>query len=387
MISRIVIPLLLIIILPDAYIYMRYLRGKVAYWLRLMWWIPCLLLLAYTVFMALQRNFAPYDMDTLNIYLFLFGLIAVPKFLFALCSLVGLGVCRLLNCRRTYATASGLLFAAAAVYILLYGSTIGFRKIEVRHVDYYSEDLPPEFDGYRIAQFSDAHVGTYGYDRTDQMRAAVDTINAQQADVIVFTGDLQNMRPREIYPYVDMLGSLKAADGVFSVLGNHDYADYVDLPEEAKAANCRMTVFLQHRMGWRLLQNEHAVIRRGADSIVIAGMENDGNGKHFPQKGDVRKTMRGVGRGAFTVMLEHDPTAWRRKILPQTEAQLTLSGHTHGMQFELFGWSPVSFVYREWGGVYYEGSRAINVSTGLGGFIPFRFGVPGEVVVITLHRK
>ncbi len=387
MISRIFIPLLLIIMLPDAYIYMRYLRDRAAYWLRLVWWIPGAALIAYTVFMTLQRHFAPTDLTTLNVYLFLFGLIAVPKLLFVLCSLAGFGLSRLFRCRRIYGTATGLLIAAGAVYILLYGSTIGFSRIDVRHVDYYSEDLPPKFDGYRITHFSDAHVGTYGNGGAGRLRAAVETINAQKSDVIVFTGDIQNMRPQEIRPYVGILGSLKAADGVFSVLGNHDYADYVALPEDAKAANCRMTVDLQHKMGWRLLQNENVVIRRGADSIVIAGMENDGDGKHFPQKGDVKKTMKGVEDGAFTVMLEHDPTSWRRKILPQSTVQLTLSGHTHGMQFELFGWSPASLVYREWGGLYHEGSRAINVSTGLGGFIPFRFGVSGEVVVITLHRK
>lgn len=116
-------------------------------------------------------------------------------------------------------------------------------------------------------------------------------------------------------------------------------------------------------------------------------MENDGNGKHFPQKGDIKKTLNGVSDHDFIIMLEHDPTSWRRKILPQSSAQLTLSGHTHATQFKLFGWSLASMIYTEWGGMYYDNERAINVSTGLGAFLPFRFGVPGEVVVITLKAS
>lgn len=387
MISRIILPLLLIIILPDVYIFMRHVQAKAPVWLRLAWWIPCLVLIACTVFMTVQRDFAPCDMTAMNVYLFMLGLIAVPKLLFALCSIIGLGICGVLRCRRNYGVVAGLLTAAAAVFILVYGSTAGFDALTVRHVEYCSKDMPAGFDGYRIVHFSDAHVGTYGCGRSRQLCAAVDTINALNPDVIVFTGDLQNMRPQEILPHVATLGSLKARDGVFSVLGNHDYAEYVDLQEDAKAENCRLTERLQRKMGWRLLKNDRSVIRRGQDSIVIAGMENDGDGRHFPQRGDIGKTMQGISGDAFTVMLEHDPTAWRRKILPQSEARLTLSGHTHGMQFSLFGWSPVSLVYSEWGGMYYDGDRAINVSTGLGGFIPFRFGVPGEVVVITLRRK
>lgn len=144
---------------------------------------------------------------------------------------------------------------------------------------------------------------------------------------------------------------------------------------------------LEKMMGWQLLVNEHKVIRRDADSIVIAGLDNDGDGKKFPQRGDVAKALYGVSDSAFVIMAEHDPTCWRRKILPQSKAQLTLSGHTHAMQFMIGSWSPASFIYKEWGGVYFDGSRALSVSTGIGGFIPFRFGVPGEIVVIELKMK
>lgn len=375
------------IVLPDIYVWMHCLRHRITGWKGLTWFLPGLFMIVYTIFMAVQRDFAPSDNAVLNVYLFMLGLIVVPKLLFAVCSVVGWGVRCILHTRRNYGNAVGVVLVLSVWYILFYGTFVGFGKLNIRHVVYTSRDLPAVFDGYRIVQFSDAHVGTYGRNRAHLLAAAVDSINQEYPDMVVFTGDLQNMHPGEVVPHERMLARLHARDGVYSVLGNHDYALYMNVDEATKAANCRAMSESQQRMGWTLLKNEHRVIRRGADSIVVAGMENDGNGRHFPQKGDAAKTLRGVVDGSFVVMLEHDPTSWRRKILPQTGAQLTLSGHTHAMQFELFGWSPASLIYREWGGMFYYGSRAINVSTGLGGFIPFRFGVPGEIVVITLKKE
>lgn len=374
------------ILLPDAYIYMRHIRAKARLSLRLLWWLPSLLLAIFTVGIGCSRDFAPKDNTILNSYLFLFGLFVVPKLVFAIFSLVGHGVKIVFHTRRNYGAFAGGTLAVCCLYVLFYGIFIGFGKLDVRHEDYYSETLPALFDGYRIVHFSDAHVGTYGRSYAKMLSRAVDSMNAQHPDLIVFTGDLQNMRPDEIRPHVSVLGRLKASDGVFSVLGNHDYADYISASADVKAANERETVLLQGCMGWTLLRNENRVIRRGADSIVISGMENDGDGRLYSRRGNICKTLAGVSDSAFVVMLEHDPTSWRNRILPYSNAALTLCGHTHAMQFELFGWSPVAFKYSEWGGMYHEGSRAVNVSTGLGGFIPFRFGVPGEIVVITLHR-
>lgn len=375
------------IVLSDFYVHRCYLRRKVTPLWAALWWIPGVVMAVYTLFLGLQRDFAPSDNTVLNVYLFLLGLIVVPKFVFVLCSVAGRLVRRLCHGRRNWGNAVGAVLVLLMWYVLVYGSFVGFNKIEVWRIVYSSPDLPGAFNGYRIVQFSDAHVGTYGTSRAGLLRRAVDSINAQRADMIVFTGDLQNMRPGEITPHEGVLSSLKAPDGVFSILGNHDYAEYLKANEAVKAENCRRMVETQRRMGWTLLLNDHRTVRRGGDSIVIAGMENDGDGKRFPWKGDVKKTLNGVSDSAFVIMLEHDPSAWRRKILPQCEAQLTLSGHTHAMQFELFGWSPASLIYREWGGLFREGDRAINVSTGLGGFIPFRFGVPGEIVVIELKRQ
>lgn len=390
MIARILLPILLMIVLADVYVDQHFLRRlhTRANLKRCLWWLPSVLIIICTLVLALQPDFAPRDSGLLNTYLFLLGLIVVPKFVFALCSATGYLVRRFItHSPRNYGNLVGAVLVVILWYILIYGSTVGFSKLTVRHVDYYSKDLPAAFDGYRITQFSDAHIGTYSGRRSHILEKAIDTINAQQADAVVFVGDLQNIDPEEITPHINILSRITATDGVFSILGNHDYAMYIKADALTKARNCKATVEKELSMGWRLLRNEHATIRRGGDSIVIGGMENYGVSKRMPRRGDVKKTLSGVTDSAFVVMLQHDPTCWRAKILPESHAQLTLSGHTHAMQFELFGWSPAALAYSEWGGLYTEGERAINVSTGLGGFLPFRFGVPGEVVVITLHRK
>ena len=315
-------------------------------------------------------------------YSFLFfvvmGFIVVPFLSYFLCS-------KLLN--RRYGRRVGLGLACVIIGLVIYGMTFGFSQLQVRQIEFASKDLPEAFDGYRIVQFSDAHVDTFEGWLDEMLPRIVDSINAQKADMIVFTGDLQNLRPDELAPKVPQLRQLHAPDGVYSILGNHDYATYLDCDEATKKQNDLKTQQLERQMGWTLLMNEHRIIRRGSDSIVIAGMENWGVQKRMPRNGDVGKTMKGVSPKSFTVMLQHDPNAWRAKILPECNAQLTLSGHTHGGQFSLFGWTPANFTYSECFGTYYEGDRAICVSSGLGGIIPFRLGQPGEIVVITLKKK
>ena len=268
----------------------------------------------------------------------------------------------------------------------LYGAYFGFAKLEVRRVELAFADLPPAFDGYRIVLWSDAHVGSYTGAREGILRRAVDSIKAQQADMVIFAGDLQNKVPEEIEPWRDLLSSITAKDGVYSVLGNHDYPYYVDKPDYEKYEQLGKTVGLEREMGWTLLPNAHRMVYRGGDSIVVAGMENDSR-KRFGQKGDIGRTLWGVIRDCFVVMIEHDPSTWRRKILPRSHSQLTLSGHTHGGQFRLFGWTPASWMCSENDGLYEYDGRKLFVTHGLGGVIPMRWGVPGEIVVITLSQK
>lgn len=299
-------------------------------------------------------------------------------------SIVVFLVCR--RSHRRWFRLMGLALVLACWCVSIDGLYWGISQVNVRQVEFASKDLPAAFDGYRIVQFSDVHIGTFTGWRRPILDRVIDSINAQHADLIVFTGDLQNKVPEEIEPHVPALKRLKAKDGICSVLGNHDYADYTNLDDVEKSINVGKTCDAEYELGWYLLTNGYHRIRRGQDNIVISGMENDGEGR-FPQLGNIASALIGLNRQSFVVMLEHDPTSWRRKILPHSHCQLTLSGHTHGGQFSLLGLTPAMFSYRESGGMYYIGERAMNVSTGVGGIIPFRFGVPPEIVVITLRKK
>ena len=311
-------------------------------------------------------------------FFFLMGLVVVP--------LVVALICRWLLPRKYYLKVISVL--TLLIWGLVgYGYFVGFEQLEIREIEYACSDLPEAFDGYRIVHFSDAHIGTYTGSRQWLLQRAVDTINALRPDVVLFTGDLQNVYPDELDVQVPILSQLKAHDGVMSVLGNHDYAVYQDCDESQKQRNNKHTIQSERKMGWTLLLNENRIIRRDSDSIVVAGMENWGKMKRMPRRGDVKKSLTGISDSAFVVMMQHDPTCWREKILPECKAQLTLSGHTHGGQVSLLGLSPASLSYDEWGGVYEQDGRTLIVSTGLGALIPFRLGMPGEIVVITLRKK
>ncbi|MBR1932436.1 MAG: metallophosphoesterase [Prevotella sp.] len=383
MIARIIIVIVSIILLSSIYFDYSFLRPSRYRWvLRLLWLLPAAAIYA-TADQARQRDYFPDDIEQLYRYLDLLFLLIIPFVLFCLCSFVG-RLCK----RRKAGNAVGIALALMGAAGYVYGKEVGFHKVEVNHVEIAFSDLPPAFDGYRIVQFSDLHVGTYTGSREAILQRAVDSINAQQADLIVFTGDLQNKQPGELEPHTRLLSTLKARDGIYSVLGNHDYSMYIDTDDDPTLAytNLERLCELQEKMGWHVLMNYHRYIHRGQDSIVIAGMENDGEGR-FPQKGEIQRTLWSVSRDQFIVMLEHDPTAWRRKILPQCHAQLTLSGHTHGGQLSLLGFSPAAFRYKEYDGLYQMGPRALYVSRGVGGVLPFRLGATGEIVVITLRKK
>ena len=392
MIARAPYLFLLLIIVPDIYFDLHYWRHKFTLAKRLLYWGPTIALVALTLKLTYEPEFIPENPNLLFSYLLLLGLIAAPKWAYMLCSVIGLGICKLTRLfkrkhrkPKNYGNLVGIAAVVLIWYVVLYGAFVGFKKIEINHQTYTSADIPKAFDGYRILLFSDAHVGTMNGNRQWMLQRAVNMINDQQADVIVFTGDLQNIKPKDLIPHKELLSSLKAKDGVYSVLGNHDYDKYMHPMDERKVEQCKETIKMEKAFGWNLLLNEHRTIRRGDQAITIAGMENDGDGKRFPQRGDIKKTLNGVQ--GFVVMLEHDPSGWRRKIVPNGKAQLTLSGHTHAMQFMIGSWSPMDLLGKEWNGWYKEGNQSLFVTSGLGALIPFRFGATAEIVVIELRTS
>lgn len=283
----------------------------------------------------------------------------------------------------------GAVLALLNIVMVAMAFIIGNKRIDVTEFTYGSKDLPEAFDGFRVVHISDLHLGIYGHDTT-RVAELIDKVLAQKGDMIVFTGDLVNFESKEALPFVDQLSRLKAPYGVYAILGNHDYGVYRNFAtKEEQVADIAKLVAMEQRCGWQVLRNEHAIVSKDGDSIVVVGVENDGN-PPFPKLADIPKALKGIpdsahGGSPFEIMLTHDPSHWRRNVLGESSAQLTLAGHTHGMQFRLGKWSPAALVYREWGGQYYEGDRSLVVSVGLGlGAVPFRFGAWSEVCVITL---
>ena len=254
MIARSLIWFLLLDILPFVYFYLRFFK-KSAGWKKILLWIPCVLMVIYTIYLAMEPNFIP-DNDRIYLlycYLLLLGLVIVPMWTFILSSLIGRGcsalvrkycVSRQSKPRKNYGNFIGVLTIPIIWFIVLWGAFPGFNKFEVNHTEYVSSELPEAFDGYRIVIFSDAHVGSYQKRNTNVLEEAIDSINAQKPDMIVFTGDLLNIQPSDLYPHIKTLSQLKAKDGVFSILGNHDYAEYLGCDEAIKAANCKEIVSL-----------------------------------------------------------------------------------------------------------------------------------------------
>lgn len=386
---RIIFSLLLFLLIPDVYIYFIHLV-KVCKnrFIRFSYWIPTLLLfVGYGYLIGLSGNNVLADhtqsIGRMAVATLLF---AAPKTLFMISSLAGVVVHFFISrCPRTPFTVIGAVLATASFGNILYGSLVGITRFEVKQVDYRSDRLPKGFDGYRIVQISDLHLGSWK-DTPEAIDKLVKLVNEQQADLIVFTGDLVNQRAQELDEFTDILSQLHAPDGVYSILGNHDYGTYYhwkSLKEEAN--NLDHLVIGQKKMGWKLLNNEHDILRHNGDSIALIGVENDGE-PPFSQFADLQRAKQGT-EGMFSILLSHNPTHWRREVLSRSDIDLMLAGHTHAMQMELFGHSPAALIYPEWSGMYYEGSRALYVNIGIGYVgLPFRFGAWPEVTILTLHE-
>lgn len=289
---------------------------------------------------------------------------------------------------------AGGVLSVLLFLIFWYGALVGRRLIDVNEVEIQSAQLPPAFEGYRIVQFSDMHVGTWGKDTTF-VAEFVDRINELKPDLIVFTGDIVNRKTDEIKPFIPVLSRLKAKDGVYSVLGNHDYGDYANWPDEkAHADNTARLRAIEKAMGWHLLSDEHVYIHAGNDSICLVGVENWGE-PPFPTYGNLDKAMLGTKVKDFTVLLSHNPMHWNYDVKHNPSVNLTLSGHTHAMQMRLrLPGRDLSFSqlkYPQWEGLYQEKQKGqnsqlyVNIGCGEVGF-PARIFANSEITVLTLRR-
>lgn len=394
-----IIPVLILMLLNmgiDWFIYRAFRQGKHPLLARIHAAFSVLLQLALVVAVCLPRRSGS-DTVLLTVMWMLYGYFSVyiPKIIAALFLLLG-RIPRLWHGRDwRVVPVIGWIVAFAMFVVMWWGALVNRLDWQVVEEELWFDNLPAEFDGYRIVQLSDLHVGTYGCDTT-YLSKVVDEVNGLHPDVIYFTGDIVNRRSGELVPMTGTLSRLKAPGGVYAILGNHDYGDYSEWESrEAKQDNMRLMFDLQDSMGWRLLLNESEIVKRGNDSIALIGVENVGD-PPFTVYGDLNKAYPTVGDNLFKILLTHNPAHWVEDIADNdsVNVDLALSGHTHAMQMEvdMFGrrFSPSAWRYPTWGGLYNDksGRHKLYVNIGMGTVaIPARIGAKPEITVLTLRKR
>lgn len=335
--------------------------------LAILWWVPSLLLVLAEV--GLQMGFFHKLSVRILFTTILFS--AFPKVVFILFD-------------AFLPWFFALIPALGVMGWFAFGFIEGWKRLELKHITFTSPDLPPYFDGYRLVQITDFHLGSFP-PGNDFVQKVVDATNNEEPDMILFTGDLVNNQASEVEPYLDTLGQLHASDGIYSIWGNHDYCEYGNNHSiGALKRNRRMLYGYQESLGWHQLMNEHNVVSHGMASIAVIGVENPGQ-PPFTNRSNLKKAMKGLNPDMFKILLSHDPHHWRREVVGK-KIQLTLAGHTHAGQLKIGKWTPARMAFKEWGGAYRIGEQMLYVSSGIGGSFPFRLGAWPELTVITLKR-
>jgi len=378
--------------------------------LNTIFWIIPIIVISAILFLFLFRETSDpaYSMIYVHSFSGFFLLVYIPKLVFILFNIIDdiwhsakLATLKIKNrktvksdgkkiSRNQFITRAGLITAGLPFLSMIYGIAWGRFNFIIRKSNISFKNIPKSFDGFKIVQISDFHIGSF-LAHQEKIKEVVDLINLQNPDVILFTGDFVNNVSEEVDKFMPILSQLKASFGVYSILGNHDYGEYVPWnSKEERDANIKRLIDLQKQIGFNVLLNANESIKIRDEFITLIGVENWGL-PPFPQYGDLDKALQNIDKDSFKVLMTHDPTHWDAQVVGKTNIDLTLSGHTHGAQFgvEIPGWrwSPVDLRYKQWGGVYKTGKQVLNVNTGIGfiGF-PGRIGMPPEVGLITLKR-
>lgn len=388
--------------LLEFYVYQAFRTVVSNPWLRTAYWIITILTYAYFIFEVMSFRREDRDHHRVQIVASLFLIFILPK-LFVVLFLFIEDISRFFRYlftffaqpetyypeRRKFMSLTGLAIAGVFSILIIDGIAFGKYRHRVRKVKLKIAGLPDVFKGYKIIQISDIHAGSFF--NPAKLQPAIDLIKAQNADMVLFTGDMVNNYAQEFEPFVKMFAEIKAKDGKFSVLGNHDYGDYAKWRTQAdKDRNIPFLTELQQQAGFELLRNEHRVIQRGEEKIYLLGVENWGI-KPFPQYGDLNKAVAGIPASAVKILMSHDPTHFDEIVKKHpANVQLTLSGHTHGMQFGLdlknVRWSPVQYRYKKWADLYESEGKYLYVNRGFGviGF-PGRVGIEPEITLFELQ--
>lgn len=333
--------------------------------------------------------------------IYIFVSVYIPKFLYIICSAIG-RIIFLKRTKRNFGILPGIVIAVIIFIIMWIGVFYTRHDIVINRVEIKSSKLPESFNGFKIIQFSDTHVGTWGND-TSFVSKLVNEINSQKPDLILFTGDMVNRESSEAIPFKKIFSRLKATHGVYAIFGNHDYAGYVKWPDPADAnKDCaKLGKIIQDDMGWKMLNNRSTFITNGNDSIVLIGVENWGE-PPFNQLGDLGKSypespdkLHGLNDNMFKILMTHNPMHWKQVATDISNIDLTLSGHTHAMQMMIkigdFKWSPSSLKYKEWGGLYHDIAKDgtpmnlyVNIGAGMVGMPARLLDAKPEITVFTL---
>ena len=393
--------LLAVFFIIEIYVYQAIRNITTNNYIRIGYWVFTLLAYGIILYWILTFNRASRDHQQIQLMVSAMMIFVLPKLLSVIFLLIG-DFTRFVEFGFKYFTAKESYFperrkfisttalAAAGIFSLLAIDGIIFGKYRhtVRKVKLRFKNLPENFKGYKIVQISDVHSGSFF--NPQKLQKAIDLINEQDADVVLFTGDMVNNYADEFKPFIPLFKSIKAKDGKFSILGNHDYGDYGAWnSREEKAQNIPTLKNYQAEAGFKMLRNENIALEKNGEKIYLLGVENWGI-KPFPQYGDLDKALKGVPEDAIKVLMSHDPTHFDEVVKKhKTHVHLTLSGHTHGMQFGIdlknFKWSPVKFKYPKWADLYESAGKYLYVNRGFGVIAyPGRVGINPEITVIEL---
>lgn len=384
--------MLLIFVVSDIYFYQAIATLTADPLIHLGYWLIDITLMAGILFIIFARRTGSNAQRFIAILISAMLLMFIPK-VFSSLVLMAEDIVRVFQGfppRSVYVSEAAALIAGIFFLIILFGLTRGRHFYKVKKETLYFPDLPEAFDGFTITQISDVHSGSFS--DVKGVQKGLDMADAQNSDLLLFTGDLVNNMASEMTPWIPLFAKLKAPYGKYSVLGNHDYGDYIRWESKtAKDDNLNQLKEIHGEIGFRLLLNESVTISKHAQSIALIGVENWGKGG-FHKYGDLKRATTDVPDNAFKILMSHDPSHWDEVTVEHHQhVHLTLAGHTHGMQFgiELFGfkWSPVKYVYKQWAGLYQQSGKYLYVNRGFGYHgLKGRVGIWPEITVLTLKR-
>lgn len=360
--SAYVIFFLLFGVLPDLYIVMG--TGLMPVWKGVLM-LPTLAALISLVFIGLGK----YYTDALRVFSYLIFIFELPKFIYMLLSPLG-----------TVGVVMGVAVALFFAILIFYSS----RHLKVDTETLYFRNLPSAFNGLKVCQLSDLHLGSFGR-RAKYVQKVIDKTLEQHPDIIFFTGDLVNFASDEVLPYRDQLARLTAPMGIFAIRGNHDYLLHGCFNEEERQKDTDRLLAFEQELGWQVLMDQHVILTKENQEIALAGVGNISTSPYFQKMGgNLKKAIEGIPDGTFTILMSHDPSHWKAQVVPETDIPLTLSGHTHGLKYKLAGPHPSHWKLHENGGIYTSGEQILYVSKGLGSAFAFRLGGFPRIDILTL---